>query len=90
MTSAALIGAGGAAAGPAAAEAAGTEGGAEGGGAGDDGDGTGALAASASDAASAHAPTKIEAICKRAGRGTGESYRKSRGTSRAKYLCAGR
>jgi hypothetical protein len=53
------------------------------------GDGTGALAASASDAASAHAPVKIVAICGRVRRSTGESYRKSRGTSRAKYLCAG-
>jgi hypothetical protein len=49
----------------------------------------GALAASASDAASAHTPVKIAAIGERVGRGTGESYRKSRGTSRAKYLCTG-
>jgi hypothetical protein len=53
------------------------------------GGGAGALAASASDAASAHAPAKIAAIGERVGHGTGESYRKSRGTSRAKYLCAG-
>jgi hypothetical protein len=53
------------------------------------GGGAGALAASASDAARAHAPVKIAAIGERVGRGTGGSYRKSRGTSRAKYLCAG-
>jgi hypothetical protein len=47
------------------------------------------LAASASGAASAHAPVKIATIDERVRRGTGESYRKSRGTSRAKYLCAG-
>jgi hypothetical protein len=40
-------------------------------GAGDDGEGTGALAASASDAASAHAPIKTVTICEGAGRGTG-------------------
>jgi hypothetical protein len=47
------------------------------------------LAASGSDAATAHAPIKIAVIGERVGRGTGESYRKSRGASRAKYLCAG-
>jgi hypothetical protein len=74
-------------------EADGAGGGAEEGGGvldgGAGGDGAGALAASASDAASAHAPVKIVAICERVRRGTGESYRKSRGTSCAKYLCAG-
>ena len=61
MTCAALIGAGGAEADPAAAEAAGAGGRAA----------AGALAAGASGAASAHAPIKIAAIEKRAGRGTG-------------------
>jgi hypothetical protein len=105
MTSTALIGASGAAPDPGAAAAPGAgadgageggagEGGAGEGGAGVDvgaaaGGGAGALAASASDAASAHAPAKIAAIGERVGHGTGESYRKSRGTSRAKYLCAG-
>jgi hypothetical protein len=86
-------GAGGADGGEAGGAAAGADGGGADGGAdesgGADGDGAGVLAASAGDAASAHAPVKIVAICERMRRGTGESYRKSRGTSRAKYLCAG-
>jgi hypothetical protein len=45
-----------------------------------------AAAASASDAASAQQPDKSVAIGGRAGRGTGESYRKSRGASRANYF----
>jgi len=46
-------------------------------------------AARANDAASAHAPGKsvaVVAIDERAERGTGESYRKSRGTSPANYF----
>jgi len=46
-------------------------------------------AARASDTTSAHAPGKSVAIDGGAGRGTGESYRKSRGASRANYLCRG-
>ena len=48
--------------------------------------GGGVAAASASDAASAQLPDKSVAIDERAGRGTGESYRKSRGASRANYF----
>jgi hypothetical protein len=99
MTSVALIGAGGAAADAAATDAAGAlvgAGGVEaagvaeeadaGGGAAVAGGGAGAAAARASDAASAHAADESVAIGERAGRGTGESYRKSRGTSRANYF----
>ena len=99
MTSAALIGAGSAAA---VAAGAGDEDGAAGdedAGAGDEGEADvgggaavadgGAAAARTLDATSAHAPGKSEAIDERADRGTGGSYRKSRGTSRAKYLCVG-
>src|SRR5579862_6816950 len=97
MISAALIGAGSAAAaapadaGDGAGEAAGDEeaaggavagAGAAAGAVGRAGAVTGAAAATASDAASAHAPHKSKAIADRAGRGTGASYRKSRGTSR--------
>ena len=102
MTSTALMGASGAAPDPGAAAApgAGADGAGEGGAGGVDGGagvdagaaaggGAGALAASGSDAATAHAPIKIAVIGERVGRGTGESYRKSRGASRAKYLCAG-
>src|SRR5580692_1237243 len=80
MTSAALIGAGSAAADAAAAGA--VDAGAGGGDAG-------VAAARANDAASAHAPGKsvaVKAIGERAERGTGESYRKSRGTSPANYF----
>ena|SRR5271156_6002117 len=79
MTSAALIGAGSAAADAVAAGAVDEVGGA----------GAGAAAATASDAASAQAPGKslaVMAIAERAERGTGESYRKSRGTSPANYF----
>jgi hypothetical protein len=83
MTSAALIGAGSAAADAAAAGAVDAGAGAAGGG------DAGVAAARANDAASAHAPGKsaaVEAIGERAERGTGESYRKSRGTSPANYF----
>jgi len=82
MTSAALIGAGSAAADAAAA-------GAVDAGAGTGGGDAGVAAARANDAASAHAPGKsvaVVAIDERAERGTGESYRKSRGTSPANYF----
>jgi|ERR1700733_13006781 hypothetical protein len=82
MTSAALIGAGSAAADAAAAGAVDAGAGAAGGDAG-------VAAARANDAASAHAPGKsvaVVAIGERAERGTGESYRKSRGTSPANYF----
>jgi hypothetical protein len=82
MTSAALIGAGSAAADAAAA-------GAVDAGAGAGGGDAGVAAARANDAASAHAPGKsvaVKAIGERAERGTGESYRKSRGTSPANYF----
>jgi hypothetical protein len=82
MTSAALIGAGSAAADAAAA-------GAVDAGAGAGGGDAGVAAARANDAASAHAPGKsvaVVAIDERAERGTGESYRKSRGTSPANYF----
>jgi hypothetical protein len=81
MTSTALIGAGSAAVDAAAADAGGGAAVAEG--------GVGAAAARASDAASAHAPGKSVAVVtfgERAGRGTGESYRKSRGTTCANYF----
>jgi len=84
MTSAALIGAGSAAADAAAAAA-----GAVDAGAGAGGGDAGVAAARANDAASAHAPGKsvaVVAIDERAERGTGESYRKSRGTSPANYF----
>jgi hypothetical protein len=80
MTSAALIGAGSAAADAAAAGA--VDAGAAGGDAG-------VAAARANDAASAHAPGKsvaMVAIGEGAERGTGESYRKSRGTSPTNYF----
>jgi len=82
MTSAALIGAGSAAADAAAA-------GAVDAGAGTGGGDAGVAAARANDAASAHAPGKsvaVVAIGERAERGTSESYRKSRGTSPANYF----
>jgi hypothetical protein len=82
MTSAALIGAGSAAADAAAA-------GAVDAGAGATGGDAGVAAARANDAASAHAPGKsvaVVAIGERAERGTGESYRKSRGASPANYF----
>jgi hypothetical protein len=82
MTSAALIGAGSAGADAAAAGAVDAGAGAAGGDAG-------VAAARANDAASAHAPGKsvaVLAIGERAERGTGESYRKSRGTSPANYF----
>ena len=101
MTSAPLIGAGGAAADAAAVGAVAEDGGVgvadaagvadeadAGGGAAVAGAGAGAPAARASEATSAHAPGKSVAIGERAGRDTGESYRKSRGTSRGNYLCA--
>jgi hypothetical protein len=97
MTSAALIGAGSAAAadaaaagavdaGAGAADAARDTDEADAGAAGGD---AGVAAARANDAASAHAPDKsvaVVAIGERAERGTGESYRKSRGTSPANYF----
>jgi hypothetical protein len=82
MTSAALIGAGSAGADAAAAGAVDAGADAAGGDAG-------VAAARANDAASAHAPGKsvaVLAIGERAERGTGESYRKSRGTSPANYF----
>jgi hypothetical protein len=82
MTSAALIGAGSAGADAAAAGAVDAGAGAAGGDAG-------VAAARANDAASTHAPGKsvaVLAIGERAERGTGESYRKSRGTSPANYF----
>jgi hypothetical protein len=82
MTSAALIGAGSAGADAAAAGAVDAGAGAAGGDAG-------VAAARANDAASAHAPGKsvaVLAIGERAERGTGESYRKSRGTSPTNYF----
>ena len=87
MTSAALIGAGSAAADAAAAGA--VDAGADAAGAGAAGGDAGVAAARANDAASAHAPGKsvaVLAIGERAERGTGESYRKSRGTSPANYF----
>jgi hypothetical protein len=93
MTSAALIGAGSAAADAAVAGAvdggagAGDETAAAAGGAAAVADGGAcAPAATASDAVSADAPGKSAAMIERAGRGTGASYRKSRGTSRANYF----
>jgi hypothetical protein len=87
MTSAALIGAGSAGADAAAAGA--VDAGADAAGAGAAGGDAGVAAARANDAASAHAPGKsvaVLAIGERAERGTGESYRKSRGTSPANYF----
>jgi len=90
MTSAALIGADGAAADAAAAVD--EDGGGDADAAGDAGcgavagGGAGVPAATASDAASAHAPDKIVAIGERASRSTGASYRKSWGTSRGNYF----
>jgi hypothetical protein len=91
MISAALIGAGSAAAAaegaPGEGDCAGDEAAADaGGGAAVAEGGARAPAATASDAASAHAPGKSAAMDERAGRGTGASYRKSRGTSRANYF----
>jgi hypothetical protein len=96
MTSAALIDAGGEAAdageddeGGGVADAgavAGGDGAGDGAAAAGGGAGAGAAAATASDAVSAYAADKNAAIGERAGRSTGESYRKSRGTSRANYF----
>jgi hypothetical protein len=96
MTSTALIGAGSAAAdaaaagavdaGAGAADAARDTDEADAGAAGGD---AGVAAARANDAASTHAPGKsvaVVAIGERAERGTGESYRKSRGTSPGNYF----
>jgi hypothetical protein len=91
MTSAALIGAGNAAADAVAAGAvaAGAVDVGAAGAAGAAGGVAGVAAARANDAASAHAPGKsvaVVAIGERAERGTSESYRKSRGTSPANYF----
>jgi hypothetical protein len=91
MISAALIGAGGAASGEAGDVVVGAAAGGDGAAAGEEAGGAvGAAAASASAALSEHAPSKNVASGGRAGRGTGASYRKSRGTRRANYLCAER
>src|SRR5580704_17736613 len=93
MTSAALSGAGNAAADAVAAGAVAAGAVAAGavdlGAAGAAGGDAGVAAARANDATSAHAPGKsvaVVAIGERAERGTGESYRKSRGTSPANYF----
>jgi hypothetical protein len=88
MTSAALIGAGNAAADAVAAGAV-AAGAVDVGAAGAAGGDAGVAAARANDATSAHAPGKsvaVVAIGERAERGTSESYRKSRGTSPANYF----